>query len=203
MSPRILSVIVVILAHFHGMPHEATGAEVVIDFESLATPGTGFFGVLSPYTEDGFQLETPNGPGTQTGFTAFRTGDVNFPGSTASFGRFRGNTTTLTQIGGSPFDLISMEVSELFATGGVVPVTFVGTKTDTSTVMKAITLDGIFGFETVTFPGFTNLVSVKWIQEADDHQYDNIRGRPVPLPVTGWMGLALLTALGAWRATRT
>src|SRR5262249_39342179 len=84
--------------------------------------------------------------------------------------------------GGGAFTLTSMNLSE-YRPG--IPfnhavVTFTGTKADSTTVQQTWHSDGVFGFETVPFVGFNNVVSVSWTfnyvgnNDTDFHQFDNV-----------------------------
>jgi hypothetical protein len=58
-------------------------------------------------------------------------------------------------------------------------VPFTGTRADGSTVSVTFTTDGIAGFQTFTFEGFTDLMSLSWVQVYPYHQFDNIELLPV------------------------
>jgi hypothetical protein len=174
----------------------------VIDFESIQGPT--FLSIGPSYTEDGFTLTA--GAGEPTAFARWGTGDPQYPGSTALFHQSNSGTSTitLTQVGGGPFDLASMQISELnTGTGQSVPLNFTGTKAGGGTVTASFTLDGNFGFQTFTFNDFTNLTSVSWVQESQFHQFDLITVAPVPEPTTV-LGFAALCggALGLVRRYR-
>lgn len=179
------------------------GHATVIDFEALASSG-GNVNRGSSYTEDGFTLTT------NALFEFESTGSASsvFTGSTALLNNFTNGQTVLTENGGNPFTLNSIDLAELKS--NVVPtVVFTGNLNGGGTVTQSFTLDGIaFGAETFFFaPGFTNLLSVSWIQANPFHQFDNIvvnGTNSVSVPEPGALaifGLGLL-GLGAVRRRR-
>jgi hypothetical protein len=178
-----------------------------IDFENI--PGTGYQ-QLASYTQNGFTL-TP-GAGSTSLFGSHgpfmpdgTTPNPNYPGSRALFHQDPNATITLSQVGGGPFRLTSIDVTELNpGTGQSVPLNFTGELAGGGTVTQAFTLDGTFGFQTLTFPTtFTDLSLVRWTQESQFHQFDNIVLVPVPEPSTV-LGFAALCggALGLIRRYR-
>ena len=70
-------------------------------------------------------------------------------------------------------------------------VLFTRTRSNSTTVSALFTLDGIFGNETFTFTGWSDLVSVTWSQDPEFHQFDNIVVQAVPEP-----GSLVLLGLG-------
>lgn len=157
---------------------------VVLDFESLSTPGTGYSHLGPLYTEDGFNLESI--PSERLYY--YHRDDVNFPGSTALFHlQFPGGITysMLTHTGNFTFDLLSIELSEGHPYMSGPLVTFIGTKSDNSTVTASLTLDGVFGFETFTPQGFTDLTALRLTHNNiyfNSFQYDNVTLNVIPEP---------------------
>jgi hypothetical protein len=156
---------------------------VVLDFESLSTPGTGCTHIGPSYSEDGFNLQpVPSGE-----LYHFNSDDENFASSTALFHMAMGAgipDTMLTHADGLPFDLLSLDISEPRPDWLSVGVTLIGTKSDNSTVTSSFTLDGVFGFETLTLETFTDLVALRLTQDFDPYQYDNITLDVIPEPAT-------------------
>ncbi|MCZ6481806.1 MAG: hypothetical protein O6757_00955, partial [Alphaproteobacteria bacterium] len=144
----------------------------VIDFDTLLSVGSGFIGVGSPYTEDGFSLSTDG----FFEFASWQTLSANFPGSPALFDNTPGDITVLTLDGGGSFDLESIDLSEAFAIGGVGTYTFTGELSGGGTVTQTFTLDGTFGFETFNFgDDFNDVISVEFgAQLSPFYQFDNI-----------------------------
>ncbi len=164
------------LADFQSGPSlaEASAGSVVIDFEALASPGTGFT-YLASHSEDGFTVADPANPGNDA-FGAPQSGNTDFyQGSTALVGNWPGDATVLTKDDGGEFDVSSIGVAELGTTDTApIEITFTGTRADASTVSATFTTDGAPGFETFAFDGFTALVSLSWIQVAPYYQFDDI-----------------------------
>lgn len=183
-------------------------ATVTLDFESLAHDDDLVSDVGHLYQEDGFVLEN-------AGFFPFATYGAQavdwdsspvFTGSTALFNDNDDALTTLSLLSGGVFDLVSIDLAELFvATGVAYRVAFTGITAALGTVTQEFTLDGIFGAETFTFdPGFTNLTSVSWTNTADYHQFDNIQVSSVPEPQTlslMLLGLGLMGTLARRKGT--
>ena len=57
---------------------------------------------------------------------------------------------------------------------GVTHVVSITEPADGSTVTATLTTDGVAGFQTFAFEGFTDLVSLSWVQVSPFHQFDNI-----------------------------
>ena len=155
----------------------------IIDFESLANPGSGFYDVANSYSEDGFTLSVFD-PVTLP-FVTFGAGEVRYGGSPALYNNNIGGGTRLVRDGGGTFSISSIDLAG-DTRFGPIPVTFVGTKDDATTVQLALILNNsllqsfAFGAE------FTNLVSLEWRQITPYHQFDNIQvvalSTPVPEP---------------------
>jgi hypothetical protein len=176
---RRFSTLAALLAVAVAAPHST--AQVTLDFDNL---GSANFQTFPSVTEDGFTL-TPGGAGVNDVFGMHGSSQTDYPGSPALFHQTGGMTITLTQVGGDPFNLTSMQVSELRNSGTQsVPLNFTGNKATGGTVSANFTLDGTFGFQTLTFSEFTNLSSVSWVQQSQFHQFDTIVVAPVPEPAT-------------------
>jgi len=173
--------IVVAVAIFLGAS-VADANTVTLDFESLTTSGTGYSGLGVSYTEQGFGFEAyPTG-----GLYHYHSDDEHFAGSTALFHMQMGGTsnTLLTERDGLVFDLVSLDLSEIRPDASSVSAVLVGTKGDSSTVSTSLTLDGVFGFETFTLQGFTNLTELRLEDDIAMFQYDNITVNVIPEPTT-------------------
>ena len=149
---------------------------ILLDFEELqindaATNHT----VGSSYSRNGLQLTT-----VQRSPTQFE--DFNYPGtlssifigSTTLFHHISGGKMILSRIDGSLFDLISIHIAEI-PTGdsngqpidfGSFDITFIGTRTDASTISETFTAQSFPRVTTFQFSNFTDLVSVHWFQGA-------------------------------------
>lgn len=176
------------------VPPMASKAQV-LDFQSLQMAGGGYQTIGTTYTEDGFTLTETGGFAT---LSSTRTEDFRYQGSTALFDNYGGgfSPVRLTKNDGGTFLLNSIELADL--RGGMmnpyaVNVTFTGTKADTTTVTQTFTTDAVYGLETFTFTGFSDLVNVDFEQSSPYHQFDNIvLNNAVPAPnslITGLLGV--------------
>ncbi|MFN0101122.1 MAG: Ig-like domain-containing protein [Bryobacteraceae bacterium] len=163
-------------------PIQLGAPTTVMNFESLATPGTGYTFSFVPYTEAGFTI-TPKAvglpPPAEGGFCLIQTGNTDlFMGSTGLSNCFAGGTNTLTKVGGGTFSLVSIDLAPFGRSsgyGGGAQVTFVGTKAGGTTVSRTFTAPLTFNFATYQFSGFDNLVSVVWTHVSPYHQFDNVK----------------------------
>lgn len=146
----------------------------VIDFESLAAPGTDAT-YMATYTEDGFTLVSESNS-SESAFASPQSDNTDaYEGSAALVNNEDNGVTALTKDDGGTFNAESIDLAELWTFGeGSRDVPFTGTRADGSTVSQTFTTDGIRGFQTFTFEGFTDLVSLSWIQLYPYHEFDNI-----------------------------
>ncbi|HUU34317.1 MAG TPA: hypothetical protein VMW48_09650, partial [Vicinamibacterales bacterium] len=146
------------------------GGGTVIDFEVLRHDDAEIVEHGFQYIEDGFVLDNLSA----NPFATFGTLESRFSGSTALLNDTVNGVTRLTALGGSAFDLVSIDLTELNGSN-VANVTFTGYLAGGGTVSQTFTLDGVaFYPETFVFTGFGNLASVEWTQEDPFHQFDNI-----------------------------
>ena len=166
----------------------------VLDFETLARADASVTDVGYSYSESGFTLSNLMAGGFA--FASYGSLNAFYSGSTSLINDNDGGLTRLTQNGGGAFRLTSIDLAELYGFGST-SVSFIGTKTDGSTVSQTFTLDGVAGAQTFTFGrNFTNLTSVQWSNDADYHQFDNIAVAAVPEPEIMAMFLSGLGLLG-------
>ncbi len=161
----------------------STGA-IVLDFEDLATSGADYTYVAA-YSRDGFTLTSPSCVASASctddeAFAAPQPDNALYEGSTALLNNMPDGVTLLTKDDGGTFTVASIDIAE-FQPSNLTPreVSFTGTRADGSTATATFTTDGLAGFETFTFQGFTDLVSLSWVQAYPYHQFDNITLDPV------------------------
>jgi hypothetical protein len=153
---------------------------VIVDFESLATPGTGV-SFITNYYEDGFIFE----PQSDDLLGYMNTDNIDFPGSTAlfTFGFGAGpGFTKITNEDGLIFDLESIMLTEGRLEFSAITFPLTGIKADNSIVEVPVTLDGTFGFETFYFDELISLKELRLPYGA--YQYDQLVFNLVPEPGT-------------------
>ena len=154
--------------------------KVALDFDQFLHTENGIS--IDTVTEDGFFLDYPDHQ--YASFLAFGANHGAFPGSPALATQFEGQNIELTQVGGAPFNAVSIDLSELSPNLNVhspATVTFRGLRTDGLYGVDTFTTtaDDEFGFETFYFDSdFTDLVSLTWSSGTTSgksvHQFDNI-----------------------------
>lgn len=126
-------------------------------------------------------------------------------GSTGLFINYRNTTTTMTKVGGGPFDLISMDVDDVYGDGVLTGLldyeyAFAGGGGGSGSFL----VDDVPGFSTIllnlanlSYFSFTPSRALDWVQ------FDNVRvgGPLVPIPATLPLFASALAALG-WIARR-
>lgn len=150
----------------------------VFTFNELGT--TADYDLPGAYSSAGYTFDT-----TAENVTKFRvygsTDTARYAGSPALTIANWPTTISLRRDDGAPFTLTSMDLAETWSSVYTPTVTFVGTKSDGRTVQQAFTLDNVFNntnaFQTFTFTGFDDVVSVDWFTHDpnDAHQFDNVR----------------------------
>ena len=185
---------------FQALEHGGSGQQVV--------PGTGKF-----YSEAGYDF-TSDAP--LHNFATWGTASGNYFGSTALWnGDGTGVTgiTRLTRTDGGAFDLLSIDIAELNLAGaGIAGVTFDAVFSGGGTTSASFTTDGsratgdLSSFQTFAFTGFTDIVSVSWLQVTPFIQFDNVTVRsatdiPEP-PAVGLFAAAVLALAVVGRRRR-
>ncbi len=148
------------------------------DFQELAS-STSY--EMMAYHRDGYTIDSS----VNNGISKFRV-----TGSTDS-GRYGGSAAlkisfwpawiSLRRDDGAPFDLSQMDLAETWSSVYTPTVIFHGTKADGRVVQQSFTLDNVFNntnaFQTFTFSGFDDVVSVDWFtnDSYNAHQFDDVR----------------------------
>jgi hypothetical protein len=172
----------------------------VIDFDHLTFDGVsvsdwddGENYRDAPYIEDGFSLTTYyymmgiNADDGQKYFVSVHNDSWFYAGSVSFIKNYSYDTAIFTRQDGGVFNLISIDLDSLY--GSLAHVEFTGVFQDGGTITQSFILDPINNkMETFSFSGFTNLVSVSWIdlESVACHHFDNIvvSSAPVPVPTT-------------------
>jgi len=179
---------------------QVDAALITLDFDELEVSGTGKI-PLASYSVSGFNFTS-----SEVGFNVLAynpQGSNNYAGSAALHNNFTGATTFLTSDTGA-FSIGSIDLAEVSVTvNGSYSATFLGTKSDSTTVIQTFNLDAIFGFETFSFSSdFADLVELKWDQIISKgiggHQFDDLvlttsDSDPEPILVPEPATLSLLT----------
>jgi hypothetical protein len=142
----------------------------VMTFESLALNDNSIHNVGSTYTESGFTISYPG----QIGLLYYGTQRSGYQGLTALFPYAIASLISLTKVGGSPFDLSSIDLTDFTGGGQQTTFNFTGTRADNSTITQSVTVDTLPGFQTFNFSSFTNLAKVEWNSGCSVPQFDNI-----------------------------
>lgn len=161
-----------------------TANAVVLDFQSLAAPGTFLTNVADGYTEDGFKFLNTTLPNLADSFGSWQNSSTAFAGSTTLFNQWQDAITQLSRVGGGAFDVSTIDLASLNLSPLPNTVTFTGTRGDNSTVVNAITMSNPSALLTYNFTGMTNIVKLEWSQSFPFHQFDNINVNSVPEPAT-------------------
>jgi hypothetical protein len=165
---------------------------LVIDFEELAIPlGGGFYPGIYQDPGQEFQVTAIAPNGFLSSFYAPGPDAFGFYAGSNAIGASTEATITLTRPDMQPFTMRSIDVARYFLfneSNDPVTLTFTGQQAGGGTVQQTFTIEAPIGlptFDTFTFSGFSNLVSVSWQQEVGPagvkHQFDNIRLVPEPL----------------------
>ena len=84
-----------------------------------------------------------------------------YPGSASLLNRYSNGYTEFSRVDGSPFKLVSIDLSESNDSQLTGTFTITGTTSTGATVVQTVTKDGTFGFQTVALTGFEDLVTVR------------------------------------------
>jgi hypothetical protein len=143
-------------------------AQVIIDFEQLAEPGTGIAEHGRTYMEKGFVFGAVHG---DWGFASFQTSSPYYTGSTALLNNTVQGITSLSMTNGGYFDLLELSFP---VWNPPEPITFTGYRG------ASLVISNLFDLNTnhATFNGFTNLTEVRWGPDFSAVPFDNVTVSP-------------------------
>jgi hypothetical protein len=181
----------------------AHAGPIVLDFPDVNPQDASFVYINGPYGNSGFALSSTGG------FNSYGTGAGFFYAGESSLAAIQGSHVTLTRTDGGAFDLLAIDLARNFAFDPAPTVTFTGTLAGGGTVVESFTVStptGTAAFETFSYSGFTDLVSVEWDQPFDLaqglHQFTDVTLQTVPEP-PGWVmagiGLCGISGMLVWR----
>lgn len=196
----------------------ASAQAVVLDFESLSgiPQGMNYIAYSSPVDTEGYTFVTPAQFNTDAEFASWtnladaNTTFSNYTGSVALFSN-PGSPITITKTGGDSFDLLSLDLANVYRQGGGQPIENVlitGNLTAGGTVTQSFLIPNDNALHNVTLAGFTGLSSVVLSSPNTDlhityFQIDNVsvqETQAVPEPST--MAALGLGALAVFRRRR-
>lgn len=206
-STRLLTVAVLLAA---ALPTRA----ILIDFEDL-TPTSApnpnwqyFYGDV--VVSRGYQFEALATTNTSIALSSWAVAATGYTGTaqnpnTALHGTFTGKQFRMTKVGGAAFTVRDIALAHLFRFNyPTFGITFVGTRSDASTVTETINVTNMTALTTYSFTNMSNIVKMEWSQgtgNPDVHQFDNINAAAVvPEPFT--LALAASAAAVGFRRVR-
>jgi hypothetical protein len=168
--------------------------DIVLDFQAVLAARGSDVPFFDPIHTQGFTLTSTNPPtGFSAGFEAHGPGSIFYAGEVGivAFAPATSppdNIIQLTQDGGKPFNLLSIDLARNFPFDPAPTVTFTGVKAGGGTVTESFTVttpSGTSAFQTFSFTGFTDLTSVSFGQpQLSDglNQFSMIRVAPTAVP---------------------
>jgi hypothetical protein len=201
---KTLAASIIAVAFYNPLPVFAA----VVDFSSLSESGTGFLAIGNTVMQNGFKFSSVGGAGNELG--VWKNEDSNHPDggavNTSLLEYYAGSETTMTEINGNPFQLNAISLASWgVGQNGSMNVTFIGTKSDSSTVQQTFLVSNSGGstpfLQQFQFSSeFTDVTSVSFIQGtyagSSAYQFNNIVVNAVPVPAAIWLFSSALVGIG-------
>ncbi|MHC5537426.1 Ig-like domain-containing protein, partial [Singulisphaera rosea] len=147
-------------------------APYLFTFNNLASTSDT---TIPAYHENGFTFNTSAQQPMQ--FTIYGSSNsVRYAGAPALSAEWSPSTISLTQDNGASFSANSIDLSTFWNSIYYPTVSFTGTRADGTQIQQSFTLSNQLGFQTGTFSGFTNIVSLTWRSTgtSDYHEFRNV-----------------------------
>lgn len=216
-SMRIIAVFILVLALA-----PVAEASIILDFESFRQDDALLHDHAGVLTISGFTLTSVPPPGNAFRFVSAGTLHPLYAGSTGLWNGQSNALNVLAREDGGAFNLLSIDLADLPPganesegpfNGGPYDLTFTGATAGGGVVSNTFTINNTFlQFETFSFVGFENVLSVSWLQGSgfnpptppgpgeQTHQFDKIVVEAVPEPSS--VALWALMAVVGWRCRR-
>jgi hypothetical protein len=189
-------------------------AAIMLDFESLAHGGSINKFVGAHYEEDGFALDVSplvagehsyfHVPGSGLGYDYTGSAALTIITYTADWRPSpNGDLVELRNLGGSPFDALSITLAKWINHHDPYSVTFVGTTVGGTQLTQTLVIPTDVFTHTLSFPStFHDLAKLEWYgvsipNPADIYQFDNISLQESSQAVPEPSGLVTMLGLGA------
>ncbi len=160
----------------------------LVDFEDLNNNGTGGFTLYGDnVTSRGFKFTETVHPGDPQAIASWTSGFPGFyTGTVAIFANYFDGSMTMTKVGGGAFDVLSIDMADVFLGGPNQTVTFVGRRADNTQVTESVRLNPSNVLKTYSLSLMTNIVSMDFQDDpSNTFQFDNINIVPEPATLIG------------------